>query len=134
MNKWKIEESNNNWDMSLPHGNFSDDKISFYHAIKNVKKIADYLNSDSKIKKNWFATSNIHKDNCTVIVEHNDFAVRLFFEFNDRGFCDIIRHYTNGSSYNDEDIASWHYAKYDMDYNFDMIKEVLEMYFERYEE
>jgi hypothetical protein len=74
------------------------------------------------------------QDYCWIVAEHNDFPVRLFFNFDECGWADIVRHYTNGSSYNDDYIGSWHFAKYDLEYSYAVIRDNIENYFYKFEE
>jgi hypothetical protein len=94
--------------------------------------MAEYLTKE--FKKNWLFKADYGQDYCWIVAEHNDFPVRLFFNFDECGWADIVRHYTNGSSYNDDYIGSWHFAKYDLEYSYAVIRDNIENYFYKFEE
>ena len=120
---WKIEPRDEDW---------SDDTYAYFLIHINIKKMAEYLNKE--FKKDWWFKADFGQDYVWIVAENNNFPVRLFFNFDEGGWADIVRHYTDGASYTDDHLGSWHYAKYDIDYSFDMIKENLEKYFDRFEE
>ena len=123
------------FDLSEPKGDWSKDEIAFYQAIHNVKLMTNYINKDSKLKREWFATYNIGQDNATLIVESNYVGVRLFFEFMNTGFIYVSTHDISGATYNNRNIDGWNYSKTD-DWNgyFKMIVDILENYFEKFNE
>ena len=134
----KLKESEHKWkdifeENDEPKDDYSKDEIAFYNTNHNLKRMTDYLNMDKLTGTEWVFESASGQDNCCIIAEHNDFSVRLFFEFTNTGFCDIIRHYTNSDRYVDEVLGSWHYSKYDLDYTYKTIQEVISKYFEKYE-
>lgn len=113
--------------------NWSDDVFTYVEILQNIKKMAEYLNKE--FKNEWWCKADYGDDICYIVAEHKDFPVRLFFTFDcDDGWANIKRHYTDGASYKDEILGNWHFAKYDVDYSFNMIKENLEKYFDRFEE
>lgn len=123
------------FDLSEPKGEWSKDEIAFYQAIHNVKLMKDYINKDSKLKREWFATYNIGQDNATLIVESNYVGVRLFFEFINTGFVYVSTRDISGATYNNRNIGGWNYSKTD-DWNgyFEMIVDILKNYFEKFNE
>ena len=98
----------------------------------NIKKIAEYLTKE--FKKDWWFKADYGQDNCYIVAENNEFPVRLFFTFDEGGWADITRHYTDGASYTDDRLGSWDFAKYDIDYSFDTIKDNIKDYFKKFEE
>lgn len=110
----------------------NDDGIAYWTVHFNVKKMVEYLNKDSKIKRDWWCTSNFGQDHVTLVAEHNDYGVRIFFEFDEDGYCDAIRKFM--STYETDNIGSWYYSKYDIDYSFDLIKDMLMNYEKKYME
>lgn len=113
--------------------NWSDDVFTYVEILQNIKKMAEYLNKE--FKNEWWCKADYGDDICYIVAEHKNFPVRLFFTFDcDDGWANIKRHYTDGASYKDEILGNWHFAKYDVDYSFNMIKENLEKYFDRFEE
>lgn len=120
---WKIEPRDEDW---------SDDTYAYFLIHINIKRMAEYLNKE--FKKDWWFKADFGQDYVWIVAEHNDYPVRLFFNFDEGGWADIVRHYTDGASYTDNHLGSWHYAKYDIDYSFAMIKENIKEYFNRFEE
>ena len=134
----RLKESEYKWkdmfeDLNETDENLSKDKIAFYQTAYNLREMAENLNMDKLTGTDWEFSSTVGMDSCCIIAEHNDFSVRLFFEFTNTGFCDIIRHYTNSDRYVDEVLGSWHYSKYDLDCTYKTIQEVISKYFEKYE-
>ena len=120
---WKIEPRDEDW---------SDDTYAYFLIRINIKKIAEYLTKE--FKKDWWFKADYGQDNCYIVAENNDFPVRLFFTFDEGGWADITRHYTDGASYTDDNLGSWHFAKYDINYSFDTIKDNIKDYFKKFEE
>ena len=120
---WKIEPRDEDW---------SDDTYAYFLIHINIKRMAEYLNKE--FKKEWWFKADFGNDSVWIVAEHNDYPVRLFFNFDEDGWANIKRHYTDGASYKDESLGNWHYAKYDVDYSFGMIKENIKEYFNRFEE
>lgn len=120
---WKIEPRDEDW---------SDDTYAYFLIHINIKKIAEYLTKE--FKKDWWFKADYGQDNCYIVAENNNFPVRLFFTFDEGGWADITRHYTDGASYTDDHLGSWHFAKYDIDYSFDTIKDNIKDYFKKFEE
>ena len=120
---WKIEPRDDDW---------SDDTYAYFLIHINIKKIAEYLTKE--FKKDWWFKADYGQDNCYIVAENNEFPVRLFFTFDEGGWADITRHYTDGASYTDDRLGSWHFAKYDIDYSFDTIKDNIKDYFKKFEE
>ena len=120
---WKIEPRDEDW---------SDDKYAYFLIHINIKRMAEYLNKE--FKKDWWFKADYGQDYVWIVAENNNFPVRLFFNFDEDGWANIKRHYTDGASYKDESLGNWHFAKYDVDYSFDMIKENIKEYFDRFEE
>ena len=94
--------------------------------------MVEYLTKE--FKKDWWFKGDYGQDNCYIVAENNNFPVRLFFTFDEGGWADITRHYTDGASYTDDHLGSWHFAKYDIDYSFDTIKDNIKDYFKKFEE
>ena len=120
---WKIEPRDEDW---------SDDTYAYFLIHINIKKIAEYLTKE--FKKDWWFKADYGQDNCYIVAENNEFPVRLFFTFDEGGWADITRHYTDGASYTDDHLGSWHFAKYDINYSFDTIKDNIKDYFKKFEE
>ena len=120
---WKIEPRHEDW---------SDDTYAYFLIHINIKKIAEYLTKE--FKKDWWFKADYGQDNCYIVAENNEFPVRLFFTFDEGGWADITRHYTDGASYTDDRLGSWDFAKYDIDYSFDTIKDNIKDYFKKFEE
>ena len=120
---WKIEPRDEDW---------SDDTYAYFLIHINIKKIAEYLTKE--FKKDWWFKGDYGQDNCYIVAENNNFPVRLFFTFDEGGWADITRHYTDGASYTDDHLGSWHFGKYDIDYSFDTIKDNIKDYFKKFEE
>ena len=120
---WKVEPRDDDW---------SDDTYAYFLIHINIKKIAEYLTKE--FKKDWWFKADYGQDNCYIVAENNEFPVRLFFTFDEDGWADITRHYTNGASYTDDHLESWHFAKYDINYSFDTIKDNIKDYFKKFEE
>ena len=94
--------------------------------------MAELLNKE--FKKDWWFKADFGQDYCWIVAENNNYPVRLFFEFEEGGWADMKRHYFDSYAYADEILASWHFAKYDIDYSFDLIRENIEKYFDKFEE
>ena len=120
---WKIEPRNEDW---------SDDTYAYFLIHINLKRMVEYLTKE--FKKDWWFKAAYGQDNCYIVAENNEFPVRLFFTFDEGGWADITRHYTNGASYTDDHLGSWHFAKYDINYSFDTIRDNIKDYFKKFEE
>ena len=120
---WKIEPRDEDW---------SDDTYAYFLIHINLKRMVEYLTKE--FKKDWWFKGDYGQDNCYIVAENNEFPVRLFFTFDEGGWADITRHYTNGASYTDDHLGSWHFAKYDINYSFDAIKDNIKDYFKKFEE
>ena len=120
---WKIEPRNEDW---------SDDTYAYFLIHINLKRMVEYLTKE--FKKDWWFKADYGQDNCYIVAENNEFPVRLFFTFDEGGWADITRHYTDGASYTDDHLGSWHFAKYDINYSFDTIKDNIKDYFKKFEE
>ena len=120
---WKVEPRDEDW---------SDDMYAYFLIHINLKRMVEYLTKE--FKKDWWFKADYGQDNCYIVAENNEFPVRLFFTFEEGGWADITRHYTDGASYTDDHLGSWHFAKYDIDYSFDAIKDNIKDYFKKFEE
>ena len=120
---WKIEKRDEDW---------SDDTYAYFLIHINLKRMVEYLTKE--FKKDWWFKADYGQDNCYIVAENNDFPLRLFFTFEEGGWADITRHYTDGATYTDDHLGSWHFGKYDIDYSYAMIRENIEEYFNRFEE
>ena len=120
---WKIEPRDDDW---------SDDTYAYFLIHINLKRMVEYLTKE--FKKDWWFKANYGQDNCYIVAENNNFPVRLFFTFDEGGWADIARHYTDGASYTDDHLGSWYFAKYDINYSFDTIKDNIKDYFKKFEE
>ena len=120
---WKIEPRDEDW---------SDDTYAYFLIHINLKRMVEYLTKE--FKKDWWFKADYGQDNCYIVAENNEFPVRLFFTFDEGGWADITRHYTNGASYTNDKLGSWHFAKYDINYSFDAIKDNIKDYFKKFEE
>ena len=120
---WKIEPRDEDW---------SDDTYAYFLIHINIKKMAEYLTKE--FKKDWWFKADYGQDNCYIVAENNEFPVRLFFTFDEDGWADITRHYTDGATLKDDLLGSWHFAKYDVDYSYAVIRDNIENYFYKFEE
>lgn len=120
---WKIEPRDEDW---------SDDTYAYFLIHINLKRMAEYLTKE--FKKDWWFKADYGQDNCYIVAENNNFPVRLFFTFDEGGWADITRHYTDGATYTNDHLGSWHFGKYDIDYSYAMIRENIKEYFNRFEE
>lgn len=120
---WKIKPRDEDW---------SDDTYAYFLIHINLKRMVEYLIKE--FKKDWWFEGDYGQDNCYIVAENNNFPVRLFFTFDEGGWADITRHYTDGASYTDDHLGSWHFGKYDIDYSFDIIKNNIKDYFKKFEE
>jgi len=120
---WKIEPRDEDW---------SDDLYAYFSIHINLKKMVEYLTKE--FKKDWWFKADYGQDNCYIVAENHDFPVRLFFTFDEGGWADITRHYTDGASYTDDHLGSWHFGKYDVDYSYAVIRDNIENYFYKFEE
>ena len=120
---WKIKPRDEDW---------SDDTYAYFLIHINIKKIAEYLTKE--FKKDWWFKADYGQDNCYIVAENNEFPVRLFFTFDEGGWADITRHYTDGATLKDDLLGSWHFAKYDVDYSYAVIRDNIENYFYKFEE
>ena len=120
---WKVEPRDDDW---------SDDTYTYYLIYINLKRMVEYLTKE--FKKDWWFKGDYGQDNCYIVAENNNFPVRLFFTFDEGGWADITRHYINGASYTDDHLGSWHFAKYNINYSFDTIKDNIKDYFKKFEE
>ena len=94
--------------------------------------MVEYLTKE--FKKDWWFKGDYGQDNCYIVAENNEFPVRLFFTFDEGGWADITRHYTDGASYTDDHLGSWHFGKYDVDYSYAVIRDNIKDYFKKFEE
>ena len=120
---WKIEPRNEDW---------SDDMYAYFSIRINLKRMVEYLTKE--FKNNWWFKGDYGQDNCYIVAENNNFPVRLFFTFDEGGWADITRHYTDGASYTDDHLGSWHFGKYDVDYSYAVIRDNIKDYFKKFEE
>ena len=120
---WKIEPRDEDW---------SDDTYAYFLIHINLKRMVEYLTKE--FKKDWWFNADYGQDNCYIVAENNEFPVRLFFTFDEGGWADITRHYIDGASYTDDHLGSWHFAKYDINYSFDTIRDNIKDYFKKFEE
>ena len=120
---WKIEPRHEDW---------SDDIYAYFLIHINLKRMAEYLTKE--FKKDWWFKADYGRDNCYIVAENNNFPVRLFFTFEESGWADITRHYTDGATLKDDLLGSWHFAKYDFDYSYAVIRDNIENYFYKFEE
>lgn len=120
---WKIEPRDEDW---------SDDIYAYFLIHINLKRMAEYLTKE--FKKDWWFKADYGQDNCYIVAENNNFPVRLFFTFEESGWADITRHYTDGATLKDDHLGSWHFAKYDVDYSYAVIRDNIENYFNKFEE
>ena len=119
---WKIEPRNEDW---------SDDTYAYFLIHINLKRMVEYLTKE--FKKDWWFKADYGQDNCYIVAENNEFPVRLFFTFDEGGWADITRHYTDGASYTDDHLGSWHFGKYDVDYSYAVIRDNIKDYFKKFE-
>lgn len=120
---WKIEPRDEDW---------SDDTYAYFLIHINLKRMAEYLTKE--FKKDWWFKADYGQDNCYIVAENNNFPVRLFFTFEESGWADITRHYTDGATLKDDHLGSWHFGKYDVDYSYAVIRDNIEDYFNKFEE
>lgn len=120
---WKVEPRDEDW---------SDDTYAYFLIHINLKRMAEYLTKE--FKKDWWFKADYGQDNCYIVAENNNFPVRLFFTFEEGGWADITRHYTDGATLKDDHLGSWHFAKYDVDYSYAVIRDNIENYFYKFEE
>lgn len=120
---WKIKPRDEDW---------SDDTYAYFLIHINLKRMAEYLTKE--FKKDWWFKADYGRDNCYIVAENNNFPVRLFFTFDEGGWADITRHYTDGATLKDDLLGSWHFAKYDFDYSYAVIRDNIENYFYKFEE
>lgn len=120
---WKIEPRDEDW---------SDDTYAYFLIHINLKRMVEYLTKE--FKKDWWFKADYGQDNCYIVAENNKFPVRLFFTFDEGGWADITRHYTDGATLKDDLLGSWHFAKYDVDYSYAVIRDNIENYFYKFEE
>ena len=120
---WKIEPRDEDW---------SDDTYAYFLIHINLKRMVEYLTKE--FKKDWWFKADYGQDNCYIVAENNEFPVRLFFTFDEGGWADITRHYTDGATLKDDLLGSWHFVKYDVGYSYAVIKDNIENYFYKFEE
>ena len=120
---WKVEPRDEDW---------SDNTYAYFLIHINLKRMAEYLTKE--FKKDWWFKADYGQDNCYIVAENNNFPVRLFFTFDEGGWADITRHYTDGATLKDDHLGSWHFAKYDVDYSYAVIRDNIEDYFNKFEE
>ena len=120
---WKVEPRDEDW---------SDDTYAYFLIHINLKRMVEYLTKE--FKKDWWFKADYGQDNCYIVAENNNFPVRLFFTFDEGGWADITRHYTDGATYTDDHLGSWHFGKYDVDYSYAVIRDNIEDYFNKFEE
>ena len=120
---WKVEPRDEDW---------SDDTYAYFLIHINLKRMVEYLTKE--FKKDWWFKADYGQDNCYIVAENNNFPVRLFFTFEEGGWADITRHYTDGATYTDDHLGSWHFGKYDVDYSYAVIRDNIENYFYKFEE
>lgn len=82
----------------------------------------------------WWMKEGYGQGYSWVMADHNDYSVRLFFEFMDTGFCYVKVHFTNGAAYEDLIAYSWNYAKESPEYPFEgtqnRVRDFLDNFFE----
>ena len=120
---WKVEPRDDDW---------SDDTYAYFLIHINLKRMVEYLTKE--FKKDWWFKADYGQDNCYIVAENNEFPVRLFFTFDEGGWADITRHYTDGATLKNDLLGSWHFAKYDVDYSYAVIRDNIENYFYKFEE
>lgn len=121
---WKIEPRDEDW---------SDDLYGYFLIRINLKKMTEYLTKE--FKKDWWFKANFGQDYVWIVAENNNFPVRLFFNFDEGGWVNVVRHYIDGSSYNNtENLRDWYFAKYNIDDNYFRIEDIIENYFNEFEE
>lgn len=120
---WKVEPRDEGW---------SDDTYAYFLIHINIKRMTEYLTKE--FKKDWWFKADYGQDNCYIVAENNNFPVRLFFTFDEGGWADITRHYTDGATLKDDHLGSWHFGKYDIDYSYAVIRDNIENYFYKFEE
>ena len=120
---WKVEPRDEDW---------SDDTYAYFLIHINLKRMVEYLTKE--FKKDWWFKADYGQDNCYIVAENNNFPVRLFFTFDEGGWADITRHYTDGATLKDDHLGSWHFGKYDVDYSYAVIRNNIEDYFNKFEE
>ena len=120
---WKIKPRDEDW---------SDDTYAYFLIHINLKRMVEYLTKE--FKKDWWFKADYGQDNCYIVAENHNFPVRLFFTFEEGGWADITRHYTDGATLKDDLLGSWHFAKYDVDYSYAVIRDNIENYFYKFEE
>lgn len=120
---WKIKPRDEDW---------SDDTYAYFLIHINLKRMAEYLTKE--FKKDWWFKADYGRDKCYIVAENNNFPVRLFFTFEEDGWANITRHYTDGATLKDDLLGSWHFAKYDFDYSYAVIRDNIENYFYKFEE
>ena len=120
---WKIEPNDEGW---------SDYMYEYFLIHINIKKMAEYLYKE--FKKDWWFKADFGNDNCYIVAENNNYPVRLFFVFYEIGWAELKRHYTDGATYKDEVINDWNFVKDGLDYTFRKIKDIIEKYFDKFEE
>lgn len=120
---WKIKPRDEDW---------SDDTYAYFLIHINLKRMAEYLTKE--FKKDWWFKADYGRDNCYIVAEKNNFPVRLFFTFEEDGWANITRHYIDGATLKDDLLGSWHFAKYDVDYSYAVIRDNIENYFYKFEE
>lgn len=120
---WKVEPRDEDW---------SDDTYAYFLIHINIKRMVEYLTKE--FKKDWWFKGDYGQDNCYIVAENHNFPVRLFFTFDEGGWADITRHYTDGATYTNDHLGSWHFAKYDVDYSYKVISSNIEDYFNKFEE
>lgn len=120
---WKVEPRDEDW---------SDDTYTYFLIHINLKKMVEYLTKE--FKNDWWFKADYGQDNCYIVAENNNFPVRLFFTFEEGGWADITRHYTDGATLKDDHLGSWHFGKYDVDYSYAVIRDNIENYFYKFEE
>ena len=104
---------------------------SFKMIIGECRKMAKDL--DSKLG-DWWVKSEVGQDVVYFVAEHNDYSVRVRFEFMDSGFCYVSKVYTNGSYYEPVVLESWKYEGLSAQEIESKILNVLENFFPKYNE
>lgn len=120
---WRVEPKDEDW---------SDDTYAYFLIHINIKRMAEYLYRE--FKRDWWFKADFGQDYVWIVAENNNYPVRLFFNFYEGGWADIVRHYTDGSSYKDENLGDWHYAKYDVEDAYNWVRDSIEGYFDKFEE
>lgn len=112
-----------NWKIEPRDEDRSDDLYSYLLIYINIENMVEYLTKE--FKKDWWFKGDYGQGYCWIVAENNNFPVRLFFKFEEQGYADVKRPYTDGAVYTNEILKSWHFTKYDIDYSFNEIRDTL---------